>query len=191
MLVFLMLFALKCKKPTEPKIELEAPSKLKIQVLSDTVIRLSWEYSTQSQINFCIERAQETMGFIKVGVVPQNVTVFDDSSIFKTNVKYYYRINACTEKNQGDFVHGEIFLAFQKPSHFVLIPQSKSKIKLKWKDESNFETGFIIERKSVNGDYSEVGRIRKNEEVFIDETVHSSDESYIYRVYAYTTHNLS
>jgi len=186
----LMLFALTCKKPPmEPKMELGAPSKLKIQALSDTVISLSWEYPTQSQVNFCIERAQENMGFIKVGVVPPNVTVFNDAAMFKTNVKYYYRVNACTDKNQGDFVHGEIFLAFQKPTNLIIIPQSKSKIKLQWKDESNFETGFVIDRKSLNGSYSEVGRTGKNDQVFIDETARSSDMGYTYKVYAYTAHN--
>lgn len=59
-----------------------------------------------------------------------------------------------------------------------------NQVNLSWKDNSNNETGFIIERKTPTANFQEIARVGANVTNFNDQTV-SSNTTYIYRIAAY------
>lgn len=68
------------------------------------------------------------------------------------------------------------------PSNLYVTHES-SGFRLSWLDNSDTETGFIIERKSPNRSFIKICEIPKNTTSFIDTDI-STDEEYIYRIYA-------
>jgi len=48
------------------------------------------------------------------------------------------------------------------PSNLVVRAVSPNQIVLEWKDNSDDEEGFVIERKSNNGDFTEIAKVAKN-----------------------------
>lgn len=61
---------------------------------------------------------------------------------------------------------------------------------LNWQDNSNNETGFIIERAAGREGFAEVARVRANATTWTDEAI-DFDQEYTYRVAAYNATGLS
>jgi len=62
---------------------------------------------------------------------------------------------------------------------------SQLKISLKWTDKSSDEAGFVIERKTGDGEWIEIGTVRPNVSTFNNE-VELFDTTYYYRVRSYS-----
>ena len=78
----------------------------------------------------------------------------------------------------------------KKPKNLTATADSTSKINLTWKDMSNNETGFKIERKYREGGVSvnwvEIAKTKAGIEHFIDKGL-DANTLYKYRVYAYNS----
>ena len=61
---------------------------------------------------------------------------------------------------------------------------SSSEIKLEWADNSDNETGFQIERKTVGGEYSVIATTNENITTYRDKSVVENNE-YAYRIFSY------
>ena len=59
-------------------------------------------------------------------------------------------------------------------------------VRLNWNDISNNESGFKIERKLLNGNFSVIGTVSANTTTYDDNSI-STGETYIYRVYSYNS----
>ena len=70
-----------------------------------------------------------------------------------------------------------------KPTNLVITSVSENRVILQWKDNSNNEKGFSIERKQgVYGSYSEVGSTNPNITTYTDVFLLKADTNYYYRV---------
>jgi hypothetical protein len=70
----------------------EAPSNLKITILSQNTIKLEWQNNSDYENGYIIERAlNNNKNFIKIGEVGHNVTSFIDSNAVTSN-SYIYRV---------------------------------------------------------------------------------------------------
>lgn len=58
------------------------------------------------------------------------------------------------------------------------------RVKLVWKDNSNNEDGFIVERKTSSGQYESIAQLEPNTTSYIDDSV-SRNSVYSYRIKAY------
>ncbi|RYD01578.1 hypothetical protein N752_28805 [Desulforamulus aquiferis] len=56
-----------------------------------------------------------------------------------------------------------------------------SQIKLTWKDNSKNETGFIIERKTLDSSYSEIAKVKEDATSYIDSEPYNNTKHF-YRV---------
>jgi hypothetical protein len=70
------------------------------------------------------------------------------------------------------------------PGNLILEVISSSQITLRWNDTSNNETGFAVERKTGNGQFSEIGRVGQNVVIYSDQGL-SANSTYAYRIRAY------
>ena len=70
----------------------EAPSNLKITILSQTVIKLEWQNNSDYEDGYTIERSiNNENNFVEIGQVDNNVTSFIDSNAVTSN-SYLYRV---------------------------------------------------------------------------------------------------
>ena len=62
----------------------------------------------------------------------------------------------------------------------------KLRVKLTWRDKSSNEDGFIVERKTVDSDWNEIGRVGANVLSYVD-ILDKYETEYTYRVKSYTS----
>lgn len=72
------------------------------------------------------------------------------------------------------------------PSNLQAEALSKTEIRLTWKDNSNNEDGFKIERKTTDGTYTLIGSVGANVTTYTDMNLNPAT-TYYYRVYAYNS----
>jgi subtilisin family serine protease len=70
------------------------------------------------------------------------------------------------------------------PSHLVAEARSETRIRLDWRDNSDDEEGFKIERKTEGGSFIQIDTVDANATSYVDRGL-SATETYTYRVRAY------
>jgi len=78
----------------------------------------------------------------------------------------------------------------ESPSDLVAILISSSEVQLIWTDNSDLETGFIIERKAAGGNYETIVQVIENVVSYIDSQLETNTE-YSYRIAALTENDHS
>src|SRR6266487_422602 len=172
---------------------LNSPNALTATAISSSQISLTWTDNSAAETGFKIERSPvDDLHFTQVATVGANVTTFTDSGLAEST-KYYYRVRAyntlvnsgyTSEKNATTL--SNLPLA---PSGLTASVVSSSKITLAWTDNSNNETGFIIQRKKgATGTYTEIGTRGANITTYSDNDATLLDGTqYYYKVRAYNT----
>ncbi|MCX8010503.1 MAG: glycosyl hydrolase family 18 protein, partial [Ignavibacteria bacterium] len=116
-----------------------------------------------------------------------NDTNLVDNFYFAYNLidgkKYYWRVSARNEIGSSPFSAVWNFgTALSAPDSLKAENFSYEKVKLTWRDNSNSELGYLIERKNVaQPDYSILDTLIPNTTEYIDSTV-SANVTYQYRV---------
>jgi hypothetical protein len=76
------------------------------------------------------------------------------------------------------------------PTNLAVTPVGSGWLLLRWLDNSNNETGFVIQRSTDGGVWRTVGAVGANT-TFFDDTTASRSHSYSYRVFAYNNYGIS
>ncbi len=126
------------------------------------------------------------------------INTFDDYSFLESNTTYYYRIGSYYRSNGIDtLIYGETKSIFYsdggKPSELEATLLPNKEVSLTWKDNSDNETQFIIERRYfTNGVEQEVFRdsVGSNIESYLDNGNLVHGIIYEYKVYADTPDGL-
>jgi len=186
-----------------------APSGLAVSV-SGTKASLSWKDNSANETGFILQRANDggfVSGLTVVELAP-NTTSYVDSTI-KSNTTYFYRVLARDRVGDtwdysnpalnvipvgGGFpslaldsnfsapvMIGQAPAAPAAPSTLVATLQPGPLVRLTWRDNSNNETGFAIER-SVNGSaFAALVTVGSNITSYVDSSV-TAGNTYNYRV---------
>lgn len=72
----------------------------------------------------------------------------------------------------------------KSPSNLIIASKQLNQVDLSWKDESNNEDGFFIERKAGDGVYVKIATVDKNTEYYCDKAL-ISGQQYFYRIRAF------
>ena len=119
-----------------------------------TQINLTWTDNAGNETGFVVERSPNGVdGWNQVGTAPANATSFSDSSGLSEGSTYYYRvhaINALSPSADSNIASAQILNAPTAPGDLAATGVSTTEIDLQWSDNSDNETGFVIER-SLNG----------------------------------------
>lgn len=128
-----------------------APTQFTATAVSTFQINLSWKDNADNETSYIIERATEETGtFLRLSPLPANTNFFENIGL-KANTTYFYRVIA--KNNDGEakstIISATTFEEAQPPSPpsgLSVVAVSTVQINLSWKDNSNSETNFKIER---------------------------------------------
>jgi len=123
-------------------------------------------------------------------------SAFEDDSIItsaekqlsglKSGMKYFWRVNAKNDAGTGSFSPVWSFITLLEAPAITVETAGIRTNKLTWTDNSDNESGFIVERNTDSQiGYKLLDTVKANETTYIDSTA-SSAVTYKYRVKAYT-----
>ncbi|MGE5682972.1 MAG: T9SS type A sorting domain-containing protein, partial [Bacillota bacterium] len=120
--------------------------------------------------------------------------IFHDSTLtdtlkevkdLKEGMKYYWKVCSGNSAGEGPFSEvWKLITILYAPGSLGASVQDNKKINLTWKDKSENETGYVIERKQ-SGDFTPIDTVKASITSYTDSKV-SQASTYLYRIKAYT-----
>ena len=168
----------------------DAPTGLAATPVDFDQIHLTWTDTSDNESGFRIERSTgEPAEFMFVGNVPADSTYFTDNDLLP-ETEYSYRIaayinGASTSELSNEASATTLTIPLpEMPTDLMVASQTLSLVSLSWIDQSDVEEGFIIQRKTGEGDFEVLATVNENVTYFNDSEVQER-EIYTYRVLAY------
>jgi hypothetical protein len=172
-----------------------APTGLIATPTSNTQIKLTWRHNSNDVLGFKIERRIGTGDWAAIPSVGANQTsVYDNGLRSSTNYGYRMRAynangdstysNTASKKTQSDLLGKPAV-----PTELSATPLSAGQmgqIRLDWRDNSNNETGFYVQRQVENGGWQRIDTLAANSTTYVNSGLTGST-TYGYRVQAYRT----
>jgi len=171
-----------------------APLKLEAVPVSPNQIHLTWQDSSNNETGFLIERKMEgEADFNFIHEVNANVETYDDTCLVP-NTTYYYKVRAYNDVDSS--AYSNIAEAktpedpINPPSNLRAEAVSSTEIELVWRDNSNNEDGFKIERRTEGSGWVEITTNIANDTTFTDDGL-TPVTTYTYQVRAISGNNQS
>jgi len=162
---------------------LAAPTNLSITKLSNVKLDLSWQYNSEFEEGFIIERQENDGDWNEIGRTSD--FSFMDTS-FLINATLRYRVSAYINNYlsmSSEANHQSHIIA---PVDFLINKNSDYSIDIEWTYTTSGHDGFKIDRKVNSGEWElEYGVIDSELLLYTDEDVDIQNNDYSYRIYAY------
>lgn len=174
------------------KLFLNAPSEFYVKFLTDTSFTATWKDNCVIEKGFEIHYSTDNVNYSFLSNVEADALSKTIYGNFTASQNYYFKIRAKNGDSYGDFSNYSLDkILLNAPSELKVNNISNTSLELNWKDNCNYEKGYIIE-KSTNGgqNYYEYGRTSSNK-TLLEITNLDSVKSYRFRVIAYTSKNKS
>jgi len=167
------------------------PTNLIASISSCNEVSLTWSDNSDNEDGFKIERKTEGGIFAIIATLTSNKINFQDTTVLG-NTKYYYRILAFN--SYGSSTYSNEFIVVtppcgnkpNAPNNLFGESISKSEISLSWKDNSDNEDGFILERKEEGTSYVVIATLPKDTNKYSDKNL-LPDKTYYYRIKAFNS----
>lgn len=171
---------------SNPVTRLFAPTELNCVPVGIGRIDLSWVNPAGDDYNLKVERKKESGAYSTQAILDRNISTYSDTKNIELKTGYTYRITAYNSKgssaqSQETYIFTGPPLAAQSLTADI---HSESRVILNWKDISNNEQGFIIERSTNNGNFTKIATVPANVSTYTDGTL-TLENSYTYRVMPY------
>ncbi len=168
-----------------------APSNLTAEALMYGEISLNWIDNANNEDGFKVERKTEPGGsFEYIGLAGAGVNHYEDQTV-EDGITYTYRIYAWNDAGNSGYSNEASATALvaqtppEAPSDLTAEALVVGEIALNWTDNSEFEDGFKIERKTEpGGSFAYLAEVGQSIVTYTDETV-DEGVTYTYRVYGY------
>lgn len=170
-------------------IYLEPPTNLTIQAVTETQIELNWRDNSARETGYEIWRKVGKSGsWSKYTYLNKDETKFVDEEIVKGEVHYYKIRTRMSDSNAYSTFSAEASawaVSITPPTELQYSIGANNTMTLTWKDNSNNESAFAIERKSdTDASWSQVGTCQANYTTYTG-SMPTGDAFYFYRVKAY------
>jgi hypothetical protein len=143
-------------------------------------VNLSWLDHSSIETNFEVSRSTSpATGFTSLTTLPPDTKSYADNFAFDTETEYYYRVSGYNA--QASVYDSLILVIPNRPTNIVAQFVNASNIKLTWKDQSQYETAYLIERKHGNGSFTTIATLGPDVEQYDDAQL-LDGTTYEYRV---------
>jgi uncharacterized delta-60 repeat protein len=173
------------------KFDLETPLAPKDlqRTIDDTEGKVSLSWSDQSSLEdgFIIERATNQDAFTEIATVGVNIIQYTDLSVEALKT-YRYRVRAFRASSKSSASNEvtastETFVPPAPPKNLTVSISGTNETTLSWDDASSNETGFVVERSRLNGEFLQLKVTALNTTTYSDSPI-TIGERYSYRVRA-------
>jgi fibronectin type 3 domain-containing protein len=152
---------------------------------SGTNINLAWQNQVSSNY-ITVERKVNAGSWSQMATVSSTATSYVDPALPAGS--YTYRVRCFVGNGESSPYSNEAGASIggtapARPTDLLATAVSGPQVSLTWTDNSNNETGFVIERKTGSGSYGVIGNVGVNATLFPDTTV-APNTTYTYRVKA-------
>ncbi|TDO21873.1 fibronectin type III domain-containing protein [Pedobacter duraquae] len=170
------------------KLDLPIPS-LTATVVDDTEVRLTWTDNSSLESGFVLERSTNGQPFITIAEPSKNIQSYSDKTT-AINTNYSYRIRARSKSTITDYSNVVAAkINFQAPLlNFAL--NDGTTLNLSWVDNSQFESGYVIEQSVNGGEFKELDRVNPQTTSYIVENLQTT-KKYAFKIKAYSAKNYS
>ncbi len=179
--------------------DINAPTDLIATPISLNKISLSWSDNSDNELGFFIERKDSTLqtSYIVIDTVGENSVSYVDSTVLEGRY-YVYRVKAFNLVRESEYsneaVVRTLIRAINPPSELIAIPTlvgDMPQVILRWKDNSDNEAGFVIERANViDSVFTAIDTVDANDTTYTDVNVENGKE-YLYRIFAFNPDTVS
>jgi len=150
-----------------------------------TNVTLNWLDNSDNEDGFLIQRSINSGSFSQLVQLSSNVNNYIDTSV-NQGTNYSYRIlafNIAGSSSDSNIATVTTGIAPAAATELTAIATATT-VEIMWNDNSNNETGFLIQRNVGAGDFSELTQVASNTSSYIDMAL-TPGESYGYRVIAF------
>lgn len=130
-----------------------SPSNLTVTPISQTELELDWQDNSINETGFKIERSPDGVKFSQIGTSGADQPTFTDKNLLPGR-QYFYRVRAFNDGGDSGYTNVASGTTFPKPatnpSGLTVTVLSQTELQLNWKDNSNDESGFRVERSTDN-----------------------------------------
>jgi len=161
------------------------PTNLTVTQLNVYTFSLVWTDNSEGEDGFKIERKIDDGEFIEIGQTPENVYI-DSTMINKGYNTVFYQVKAFAEIYCSTYAENQATVAFPAPSDLFFLDYNSQSLQIFWKDNSEGEQGFSIDRKvGTDGIWeSNYALIQPNSVSWIDYNL-EDNTFYMYRIRAF------
>ena len=156
LLMIIVLLLSSCgEDTTSPQPTITAPTFLSAILISGSAVQLNWVDNSTDEEGFNIERKEVDGEYESIGSAGIDQTTFTDS-LLSPNTQYYYRIAAFKDLDRSDWCYSNVILTpldINAPSNLVVVYLASDQVDLNWTDNSDYETGFLLQRQIATGDF--------------------------------------
>ncbi|MDQ3393969.1 MAG: fibronectin type III domain-containing protein [Bacteroidota bacterium] len=169
--------------------KITAPENLVASPTSQNEIDLTWDDSNKNKTYYVIERSvANENNFQEVAVLNNKASSYSDMGLTE-NTMYYYRVKAVIQRifNQST-AYSNITIATTfpdppiAPTDLKAVTSWQSEVTVSWKDNSNNEDGFSLERSEMNSsNFTNIATLPPNTSSYNDKNL-KSNTTYFYRI---------
>ncbi len=171
------------------------PTNLTINTVTYRLIKLTWSDNSVNESGFRIERRATLAGtYTVVAAVGANVITFTDTTL-SALTPYYYRVYGFNTGGASNYSNVASATTLPnppaRPDSLIATAMNHLQIKLLWKDLSDNEAGFLVERKiGAGGKFSQIASVGAGVTNYFDSNL-AGNREYFYRVRAFNAGGLS
>ena len=160
---------------------LPAPTNFEIEVLSATSLKLIWQDNCENEDGYLVYK-MEQCNYWDSTTVPANYEEWTDENVIP-GILNYYKVCAYIGNDHSGCVEDSLNTLIA-PSNLTTSIINQNQILINWNDNSNFEEGYKIERKTSGESYELLTTVNQNITNFTDENV-EPHITYYYRVFGF------
>jgi diaminopimelate epimerase len=165
--------------------ELNSPNNFHLESLEGDGIKLSWLNASKHNDGFIVQKKVNSEEYSDLVELKSADKTYLDTITggFDPSLELAYRIKAFNSKISSKWIEkGTEFSGINKPTNFKLSGVKPNGFELIWKDNSNVETGYSLERKKDDGNFEEISLLESNTTYYLDNL--SETGSFTYRIRA-------
>ncbi|MFH0733161.1 MAG: SUMF1/EgtB/PvdO family nonheme iron enzyme [bacterium] len=171
---------------------LNAPTNLQITNFIDTEIVLAWTDNSSLETSFEIEKSEDGIVFSLAKTIGANLTTATIEGTYLTTKQYYFRVRGKTSVNYSGYTNTvNSIIQFNAPTNLYITNFAESIVVLSWADNSNYESGFEIEKSEDGIVFSLAKTIGANLTTATIEGIYLTTKQYYFRVRGKTSVNYS